>query len=77
MSPNGKVRDPLMARVQGLGQMTVQSCQFVMGYYCTFDIHVPYTSKFSRHVIFAVFADFSYLRKLSSRNFRIPYTRNS
>ena len=38
---------------------------------------LPYMSKFSRRIIFAVFLDFSNLQKLSSRNFRIPYTRNS
>ena len=38
---------------------------------------LPYTSKFSRRVISTVFADPSDLWKLSSRNFRIPYTRNS
>ena len=38
---------------------------------------LPYTSKISRCVIFALFADPSNPRKLSSRNFRIPYTWNS
>ena len=37
----------------------------------------PYTSEFSRSIIFAVFADFSNSRKLCSRKFIIPYTRNS
>ena len=40
-------------------------------------LHVPYTSKFLRCVIFAVFADPSNPRKLSSQNFRIPYSRNT
>ena len=43
--------------------LTPCSCQYI----------VPYTSKFSRCIIFAVFADFSNLQKLSSRNFRILY----
>ena len=38
---------------------------------------IPYISKFSRHIIFVVFADFSNPRKLSSQNFRIPYIQNS